>query len=42
MGSPWDGGPQGSQYGSGDRESGGKPGQETLLWFLWERQSEVR
>lgn len=42
MGSPWDVGPQGSQYGSGGRESGGKHGQETLLGFLWERQGEVK
>lgn len=41
MESPGDAGPQGSQYGQ-ETESVGKHGQETLFWFLWERQGEVR
>lgn len=42
MGSPGDVGPRGSLYGSGDRESGGKHGQETSFWSLWGRQGEGR
>lgn len=41
MGSPGDVGPQGSQYGQ-ETERVGKHGQETLFWFLWEKQGEVR